>query len=326
MSHENQNEEIDLMQLFGMVKEFFRKILRLIISVIDFYKKKWLLFFVVVIVGFGVGYFMDQYQDLKDRYVQEIIIEPKYDSTEYIYDFIEDLDDNFADSLYVKKLGLEIEQAKNIKKISLEPIIKPEDVLNQLQNKYGGKESFIEAYDENTLKEKKFRNFYKQHKLTIIFKNKEDINSGVSKSILNYIKSNDYFNELLELELKQVNVSITQNKKSLEFINDYLTNLSQNPAKNDEKFIYASESETPTISSLLKRKQDLIERVKNDEKLVTLDKEVFTVVHYGNIVSKRKILVNRRFFLMPLILVGLVSLIYLLRFLKKAANNFVNNE
>ncbi|MBP2833867.1 hypothetical protein J8281_16850 [Aquimarina sp. U1-2] len=325
MSQENQNEEIDLMQLFGMIKEFFRKVLRLVISIIDFYRKKWLLFVILAVVGLGIGYFMDQYQDTKNKYVQEIIIEPKYESTEYIYDFIEDLENNLKDSLYVKELGLQIAEVENVKKILLEPIIVAEEVLTGLE-KNGGEATFIEAYDEATLKEKRFRTFYKEHKLTFIFRIKQSSNRKVSKSILDYLKANQHFKERIALELQQVQSGLAQNRKSLDFINKYLANLSQNPAQTDGKIIFASESETPTISSLLKRKQDLISKIKSDEKALALDKEVFTIMNYGSIVTQRKILVNRMLFTVPLFLIGLVSLLYALRYLMRSASSFVQEE
>ena len=52
MSEEDkQEEEIDLGQLLGYIKSFFMNILKLLISVILFYKKKWILFLIIGITG-----------------------------------------------------------------------------------------------------------------------------------------------------------------------------------------------------------------------------------------------------------------------------------
>ncbi len=327
MSQENHSEEIDLMQLFGMIKGVFVKFLKLIISVVSFYKKKVILFLILGLIGGGLGFFMDQYQDKKDNYEQEVIIEPKYDSVEYIYDFIDDLQDSFKDENFVKNLGLNLTQVENVKEISLEPIIQPEDVLSELQSRYGDKESFIEVYDEKLLKEKKYRNFYKQHKLTMSFKNRSSDNMKITNTILEYFKSNDYYNEIVDLQLKQTKVSLDQNKKSLQFINEYLNNLSKNPDQGSDKFVFATESETPTISSLFKRKEALIQMINKDEKLLTFDKEMFRIVNYGSIVSKRKVLLRRMMFMIPLLFIGLVSGFYFLRYLSRTINEFVaDNE
>ncbi len=326
MNQENQSEEIDLMQVFGMIKDFFRKFLRLIISIVSFYKKKWVLFLILGLVGGGLGFFMDQYQNKKNNYQQEIIIAPKYNSVEYIYDFIEDLEDNFKDEVFVNTLGLDIDLVEDVKKIVLEPIIQPMDVLNELKENYGDKESFIEVYDEKLLEEKKYRNFYKQHRLTITFKDRGADNNKITKAILEYIKSNSYFKEVLDLELKQTTASLDQNRKSLQFINEYLTNLSQNPSQSDQAVIFASESEIPTISSLIRRKDALINQITEEEKTLALDKEIFTIVAYGDIISKRKILINRRLLVVPFLLIGLVSVFFLFRYISREALAFVNSE
>ncbi len=326
MGNENYNNEIDLMQVFGMIKRGFKNFLKMIISVIFFYKKKWVLFFILLIVGGVSGYFIDKNQDAKNEYIQEIIIEPKYNSIGYIYDFIEDLEDNFDDETFVKRLGLEMDLVDNIKKISFEPIILAEDVLSKLNEEYGDKGSFIEIYDEKLLEEKKYRNFYKQHKLIIVFKHGNDDNSKIAKNILKYIKSNNYFKEILDLELKQADANLTQNKKSLQFINEYLNNLNKSQTQNGDKYVFAVESETPTIPSLLERKEELLEIIVENEKLLELSKEVLIIVDYGNIISVRKKLLNRTMFIIPLLLIGLVSLFYFLRYLNAEIKEFIKEE
>ncbi|WP_148639213.1 hypothetical protein [Aquimarina longa] len=326
MSNTDHNDEIDLLQIFKMIKNGFKSFLKLIISIISFYKKKAILFLVLLVVGVVVGYFIDQNQDSKNEYIQEVIIEPKHDSVEHIYGFIGGLQDNFKDSIYVKNLGLEVALVENIEKILIEPIIQPEEVLSALQEKYGGKESFIESYDEKLLRGEKYRNFYQRHKLTVSFKNKNTNNYKIIKTILDYVKSNDYFEELITLELKQTKSSLDQNKKSLQFINQYLTSLSNNPNKSDGKLIFATESETPTISSLLKRKETLIAKINSEEKLLALDKELFSIIDYGDVVSKRKMLLGRTFLIIPLVLFSIVSLFYFFKYLSRSVHNFVKEE
>ncbi|WP_109302026.1 hypothetical protein [Aquimarina sp. AU474] len=322
MGQENQNEEIDLMQLFGMVKEFFRKFLKLIVDVVFFYKKKFMLFLVLGVLGIVLGFLSDQYLDKKNDFIQEIIIEPNYNSVEYIYDFINDLEDNFKDNNFVNKLGLSVEQVKNVRKIILEPIIQPDDVLTKLEDK----ESFIEGYNEKLLKEKKYRNFYKQHKLTISFENNNTENVVIADKILESLKLNKYYNKLLDIELRQTKNNLEQSKGSLKFVNDYLTNLSKNPNPSEDKYIFATESETPTISSLLKRKESLISNISYYEKFLELNKEILTIVEHNDIISKRKMLVKRNLLVIPLILIGLTSLLYFSRYLFSSINNFVNND
>ena len=322
MSQANQNEEIDLMQLFAMIKEFFRKALGLLVDAVLFIRRKIVLFLILGLLGGGVGYFMDQFQNKKNSFVQEVIIEPKYKSVEYIYDFVEDLEGNFKDDNYVIDFGLDLELVKNVDKIILNPVVRPEEILTQLQDK----ESFTEDYNEKLLKERKYRNFYKEHKLTLIFKNADPENTKIVEAILNHLKSNEYFKKIVSLELKQIKSEIEQNKKTLVFVNDYLTNLSNNPNSNEGKIVFASESETPTIASLIKRKEELLSRIRSQEKSLALDNEMYTVIEDTGIISKRKQLAKRMLFIIPLFFVGVAITLYFISFLLKSITNFVNQE
>ena len=322
MSQANQNEEIDLMQLFAMIKEFLRKALGLLVDGVFFIKKKIILFFILGLLGGGLGYFMDQFQNKKSSFIQEIVIEPKYESAEYIYGFIEDLKDNFKDDNYVIEFGLDPELVKNVSEIILEPIVRPKEILRELQDK----ESFTEDYDEKLLKERKYRNFYREHRLTLIFKNSDSENTKIIEAILHHLSSNEYFRKIVDLELKQIKREVEQNKKTLIFVNDYLTNLSNNPNSNEGKIVFASESETPTIASLIKRKEELLTKIRSQEKSLELNKDIYSVVEDTGIITKPKKLSKRRLFIVPFIFVGIAITFYFLSFLLRSMVNFVNQE
>ncbi|WP_025665465.1 hypothetical protein [Aquimarina megaterium] len=332
MGNENYNDEIDLMKVFGMIKKGFKIFLRLIISVVVFYKKKWILFFILFAIGGVTGFLLDQNQGEKDIHIQEIIIEPKYNSAKYIYDFIEELGNNFQDDNFLKNLGINLDHAKNIKKISIEPVIKGTDVLDNLQERYKNRDFFkdiMTAYEEGKLEEEGFRDFYKHHKLTINFNKKNEYNSKMISSILGYIKSNQYYTEISDLTLKQNKIDIERNKKSLQFIDTYLSNLEKSPLKaENEAIIISSGSELPMVSiaSLLQKKELLIELINDQERALILDKEMFSFVDYGDVISKRKKLFNRMMFITPLLLIGLVSLFYFLRYLNAEIKEFVKDE
>ncbi len=335
MSNENPNDEIDLLRIFGAFKRGFRNFLRGIFSIISFYKKKVVLFLILLIVGGVSGYFIDQNQDTKNYYIQEVVLEPKYNSTKYIYDFIEEFETNLKDVAFLKKIGLTSEEAASIKEIDIVPLVKGTDVLDNLGERYEDGEFFkdvMEAYDKNQVEEEKYRDFYRHHKLSLIFNANNDKVKNTTKSILNYLKSNSYYKEVVSLTLEQGKNSLEQNKKSLEFINEYLTNLGKRPsAAKGEVVVYTVDKDsddvpTVTIASLLKQKEDLIQKINEKERILRLDKEVFSIVNNSGIIAKKKELLSRVLFLIPLGLVSLVSFFYLLRYISRSATRFVNEE
>ncbi len=332
MNTENNNDEIDLMQIFSMIKEGFRKFLRLIISVVTFYKRKWVLFVVLLIAGAGIGFFLDKYQDAGDNYVQEIIIEPKYNTVRYIHDFITEIENNLNDEAFLKKIGVDPDKIENLKEISIEPIVRGTDVLDNLESRYENKEFFksvMEAYEDEELNEEKFKDFYKHHRLILRFKNGNKENLKITDAILNYIKSNEHYKKEIKLVIQQYGQDLEQNQKTLQFINEYLTNLSKNTHKSEKEIIVVTdEDELPTMSitSLLQQKEVLMETIKKQQKVLIFDKEVFTIVDYGTIISKKKVLLSNIIFMIPLILFIIVSLFFFLRYLYREANEFVNNK
>jgi hypothetical protein len=334
MGNENYKDEVDVMQVFSMFRKFFKSFLRSVISVIRFYKKKIILFSILLVIGAVTGFFLDQNQDTKGKYVQEIIIEPKYNSAKYIYDFVEELENNFQDDVFLSKLGISSDHIKNIKKITIEPVVKGTDVLDNLQERYKNREFFkdvMEAYEEDQLREEGFRDFYKHHKLTINFNKASEHNSKMTSSILEYIKSNKYYQGISDLTLRQKKIDIERNNTSLQFIDTYLNNLEKSPLKAENEAIIISSgsgSEMPMISiaSLLQKKELLIELINDQERALILDKEIFSFVVYGDVISKRKKLLNRMMILIPLLLIGLVSLFYFLGYLNREIKDFVKEE
>lgn len=333
MNKENNTDEIDLMQIFGLIKNAFKNFLRLVISIISFYKKKAILFFILLVIGVVTGYFLDQNQDTKNNFVQEIIIEPNYNSVKYIYDFVDELEYNFKDDHFSKKLGIDKENIKNVKRISIEPIIKGTDVLDNLQERYENREFFkdiMEAYDDGKVEEEKFRDFYKHHKLTFEFSTESEYNSKIISSVLNYIKSNNYFKEVASLELQQTKENLERNKKSLQFIDNYLNNLEKTPlkAENENVIISSGQEKLPMVSvaSLLQKKELLIELINDQEHDLVFNKEIYSIVDYGDIISKRKELYNRMLLTIPMFLIGLVSLFYFFKYMSRSINSFVKED
>ncbi len=325
----NDDEIIDVKPLFKAIKRFFKGILKILVAVLLFYKKNAILFITLIILGAIGGYFLDIKLQISKIYSQEIIMEPKYETNKFLYGFIDGLKRNLKDKVFLEKLGIDSSHVSNIKKITLEPVIQATDVLDELHLKYGDEDFFhhiIEDYDEKTLEDEKYRDFYKYHKLTLYFIKKSSDNSKVSKALLAYILSNEYYNKQLSLELKQAQYNLEKSKETLIYVEEYLDKLIKSqgdPAK--EIIIYAEESEIPTISSLLIRKDNLLNTISKQEKTLTLDKELFEIVEYGSIISQPLGIHKRLLLLLPLILCIATSLLFLFLSISRGINNFIKD-
>jgi len=159
-----------------------------------------------------------------------------------------------------------------------------------------------------------------------IIKKKSTKNNKVSKALLEYIKSNSHYTNLLSLELKQTKSNLEKHKETLIFIEEYLSKLNgQSITKEKDIVVLGNESEIPTISSLLKRKEELLNTINREEKSLTLDKELFDVVEFGNVISKNVSVHKRLTILMPIILCLCLSLFFLLFNISKRIKNYITD-
>ncbi|WP_299212965.1 hypothetical protein [uncultured Aquimarina sp.] len=330
MSEEKTNNiEIDLGQFFKSIIKGFKSLLKLLIKALLFYKKKWVLFSILFVAGAIGGYFLEKAFALNKRHKQEIILEPKYDTTSYIYEFVDNLNIKFKDKLFLKEIDLDSTDIKYLKKITLEPIIQSKDVLDELQRTYKGQNffnQFMDGYEDEALNSEKYKSFFKNHKLTLIFKGGNENNAKVSKQLLGFISSNEYYNKELSLTLKQTKSNLEKNKETLVFVEEYLKKLSKKPFnQNKEIIVVGGDSEIPTIASLLDRKESLMRIISFQEKLLELDTKLFDIIEYGNVVRHPVGIHKRIIVLLPVLLCFFVSIIFLFKNSTGKLENFINN-
>ncbi|WP_108802653.1 hypothetical protein [Aquimarina sp. Aq107] len=330
MTQEKTNNiEIDLGQFFRSLVKGLKGLLKLLIKALLFYKKKWILFLILFILGGVGGYFIEEALVLNKRHKQEIILAPKYSTIPYIYDFVENLHIKFKDTLFLKEMDLDSSEIKDLKKIVIEPIIESKDVLDKLQIIYKGQNyfnKFMDGYEDEVLKSEKYKSFFKNHKLTLVFKKENKNNAKISKQLLSFIRGNQYYTKELSLIQKQTKSDLEKNKNTLVFIEDYLDKLNKKPiAQTNEMIVVGDESKIPTITSLIDKKASLLETINDQEKILELDTQLVDVVDYGNVVRDPVAIHKRLIFLLPILLCVLVSFIFLIKNSSRKLENFINN-
>jgi len=323
------NIEIDMGQFFKTLLKGFKGVLKILVAAFLFYKKKWLLFSILFIIGAVGGYFLEKAFDLNKRYKQEIVLAPNYNTSPYIYGFIESLDTKFKDKPFLKKIALDSIDLLHLKKITLKPIVESTDILDELQLKYNGQnffKHFMENYSDEAYTEGKYKNFYKHHMLTLVFTNKSANNGNVSKQLLNYLSSNEYYNKTLSLTLKQTQSNLDRNKETLAFVEEYLDKLSKKPFNEDKEIIVVGEeSKIPTIASLLDKKENLQNKISFQERVLSLNTKLFDVVEQSSVVRFPIAIYKRAIVLAPILLCVLVSIIFLLKYSSGRIEEFIND-
>lgn len=311
----NKNsEEIDLGMVFKSLGNFFKNILKLIFSIILFYKRKWILFVGLMIIGIIGGYIWDQ-RFSKEVYTQDVILEPNFESTVYLYDFIDNFNQNFGNVDFLKSLGINQEKVKNLKKINIEPIIQHTDLIDYFKKVYSERDTHhvMEELEPRLLENVKYRKFYKFHKLTFLFVGENENNERIAEFVLEKFRSNAYLQKKLSYEIDALSYNIKENKESLNFINKYLDRLNgESSEKEEQVVVFASEKDIPTVSSLLRQKDVLLEKIDELEEEFVLKKSLFSVLDFGELLNKTRSGLRKKIVLLPFLLIGVASLVFFL--------------
>ena len=320
------NEDVDLKQVLHYLKKFFIVLAKGVINVVLFYKRKWVLFLFIIIIGGVLGYGLDIYLGNKKNYVQKITIEPKYGFSGYIYDFINGLEDDKAKITFKETLKLEKDDFKYFKNLEIEPVIVTTDLIEYFSSEFG-QNDFYKVLDEYSLEDltsKKFRDIYKHHVITFTFSDKEK-NRNLVEKVLLYLKKNDYYSSERKVKLEQANSNIKKNRESLQFIDQYLQQQQEENLSNTQNTVIVSENlNTVTVATLLNKKEDLIRQIDELEKIIELDQELFSIIDYGIRIYSPLSIKERFVLILPVFLFLLVSIIFLFKNLKGKIQEFVN--
>lgn len=315
------NQEIDLFAFFKKAADFFQWINRILFLSIRFFVKNVIIVSALVLLGFGVGLYLDRMQQ---RYDHQIIVAPNFKSTDYLYAKIDLLASKIADgdSVFLNSIGLSKYVA--LTKIKIEPIV---DIYKLISNNEQNFE-LLELMAQNgdlkaVVKETTTSKNYNYH--TIIVTTKGKINQKeVIEPILKYLNTNAYFVDIQKVSIANIQQKIKVKEDIIvqidEIVNSFSTS-KQNVSKN-EKLIYYNENNQ--LNSIIKTKDSLSSAMAllkiellNSNKIINDNAIVLNIKSSTGINGKFK-------FILPLLLIALFILLSLFTaFYKKQAAKIV---
>jgi len=111
MSTNSQEQEIDLSQIGKSISKGFQKVINNCFDLLFFIQKKFLIVFVLLVIGGGLGFYLDK----EPNYTNDIVVFPNFGSNEYLYDKINliSLKLKEKDKAFFTKIGIK-NKTKNI--------------------------------------------------------------------------------------------------------------------------------------------------------------------------------------------------------------------
>lgn len=324
-----EEQEIDLSIISKRVSSFIKSINYNVFRVIQFIRKNIVVFGILVVGGAAVGYYLD---DTQKTYKNSIVVQPNFESTDYLYSKIEFLNTKIKDNdtLFLKSIG--IQNPMKLMNIEVSPIIDIYKFIDNTSSKEKeGNFQLLKLMAEDgdikkIIKEDITSKNYAFHK--IVFNTKAKNNrKEIVNPVLEYLETNSHYLTIQKIYLENLKKRIIENKIIIGQIDDLLAsfkNKNGEASGKDKMFFY---NENMEVNEVIKTKSNLISYNANMrldmQSLNKIMKEQSTILNVHNTKS-----VNGKLkLLLPVVFVLLYLFIFsFVRFYKKQASLYTESK
>ena len=318
------SDEIDLGHLFNMIgkgfNHLFRGFLRLFLYLRNNFVKLAILVFIGFLIGFGLKFM------ISDKLKTEVIVRPNFDSKDYLYTVIDEIEANLRvkDTVFFKELGIVVSELKNLT-IQIEPLQEQEQgvdddeelkYLEILQNFKD--EDFVKDAVKLEIQKKSNMN----HRITFFYKNALAGRAATLK-LIEYIENNSYFNQLKKVYKENAQSKIEQNSQLIEQIDSLISGYSKNlkrGASVAQGTILFDKEDGLDITGLLGLKNSLIKETELRKLEIVEQKEVVNIINFGKTQKVSVPIYSQGVTVVPLILLIFFLIYSVLKYLNRKAN------
>jgi hypothetical protein len=319
-----EDQEIDLSQISKKIARLFQDFNTFLFRCIQFFIKNGIVIAVLLIVGFGLGFYLDIN---KKTYDHQIIVTPNFKSTDYLYSKIDLINSKIikGDTVFLKN-SIGLKYPKTVKGIKIEPIT---DVYKFIENKTENFELIKLMAEEGDIKKILVDNLtsknYTNHEI-VINTNELIAEESTIQPILDFLNESVYFKKVQIEELKNAQIKLSQNDTIISQIDAVLNGFSSsvNSNKQSDKLVYYNEN--TQLNDIIKTKQAVIVQqgiLRVD--LIGLDKIVKDNSTTLNIENKSSVIGKLKLILPFVLIFGFVVIVYFRRFYKEQKALSVSN-
>lgn len=314
-SKREEEQEMDLQDLFKIIKRSFYGVVSLVFKAIDFFLKYWWAILLLAVLGAALGYFTKG----STKYSTTLIIKTNYDSQAYVYNAIEqfnnrlDADNNEA---FLKELGLDLEKPE-ISAIAIAPIIDVIELLSNMPNDRTLtaviKEIELEE-DEAIFASEQFYSNFIYHKLFI--RSRDSNIEEVLQAMVAYMNNQPQIKKIEVMSKANFLERIAINETSLRQIDDVIkvyTETVDFANKTAQETGFYNNENSLSIRELFSTKNDLTqENAELKNELATMEGSIYVVSDTQS--KKEGSFLKSNSFLYAILLVGIFIVLAFIRY------------
>ncbi|MUH35135.1 hypothetical protein D9O36_04720 [Zobellia amurskyensis] len=319
------SDEIDLGQLFKMIANGFNRIGIAFLRVFLYLKKNALILIGLIALGIIISFILSSFVNKKLK--TEAIVRPNFDSTDYVYDVINEIQSNIysQDTAFFQKIGLSVQDLQGFR-MEIQPIEDPEETKEEAEQELRylellqdfKEESFVVDIVRSELTKKSII----AHRITFTY---IDAGKGnlIAEKLLDYINYNSYYDRVKNTSRENAQLRITKNTLLISqidnLIDNYTKTLLRDGSDKAQGSVYMENESALNIASLLTLKNRFLKEIEEKKSELTEQTEILSVINMGKTQVFKKPFFNNTFFLIPMVLVVLFFIISFILFLNKKA-------
>jgi len=323
LPQDTNDQEIDIFQLSRSIGSFFDRVNASIFRSIQFFVRNSIVVLTLVIIGFGLGWYLDS---SRKSFQNKVIVAPNFGSVDYLYSKIDLINSKIiaGDTIFLKNV-VGISHPETIKKIEIKPISDAFKFVEDKEQNFELIKLIAEDGDINkVLVDNIVSKNYTFHTISFISSELAD-EKELTEPLLKYLNNSEYFNSIQKIGFKNLEQEIAQNDTIIAQIDNVLNGFSstvKNANKNDKLVYY---NENTQLNDIIKTKQYLVnEQGKNRLKIVRFDKTIKEINSTLNIKNTQSVNGKLKVFL-PFLFIVLFVFCYLFNIFYKKQKQHQEN-
>lgn len=321
--NQNNSDEIDLGQLFQMIRNGFNKLGVLFLRLFLYLKKSALILIGLVVLGAAVGFGL---KFITTEKVQvDVIVRPNLESKDYLYDVISEIESNIEDKnqTFLDRFDISEEDLNGFK-ISIAPVKEEEAEDNEKQLEYLEVLQKFQNTDliADVIREELLKKTELNHRITFTYKNSNG--EEIARKLLDYINSNGYFTELLSVQKENSRERIEKSEVLISqidtIIQSYSKNLNKQGSPLETGKLVLQNEERLNVTGLITLKTELIEDIEEKKMELKQLNGPISVINFGNPHQVSKAFFGKKIIVLPLLFLGVFFLLSFLKYLNRKAS------